>query len=100
MNSIRKIGDIVEIGQTIQLYPSEKWIFLISLQRIYIMIGYSVPSKKSIEYPEKYPALKYDIISCHVPENRIYSGILYPMIYILYKTDFQSFQVVGIVSDM
>ena len=50
------------------------------------MIGYSVPSKKSIEYPEKYPALKYDIISCHVPENRIYSGIFYHMIYILYKS--------------
>ena len=50
------------------------------------MIGYSVPSKKSIEYPKKYPALKYDIISCHVPENRIYSGILYHMIYILYKS--------------
>ena len=50
------------------------------------MIGYSVPSKKSIEYPKKYPALKYDIISCHVPENRIYSGIFYHMIYILYKS--------------
>ena len=42
--------------------------------------------QKSIEYPEKYPALKYDIISCHVPENRIYSGIFYHMIYILYKS--------------
>ena len=51
------------------------------------MIGYSVPSKKSIEYPEKYPALKYDIISCHVPENRIYSGIFYHMI-LLYKSDY------------
>ena len=79
---------LLKLAKIFQLYPSEKWIFFISLQRIYIVIGYSVPSKKSIEYPKKYPALKYDIISCHVPENRIYSGIFYHMIYILYKSGY------------